>query len=216
MQGILNAGTYSKSSTSPTHLNPSSTRNKNCVSDIINPMKDFVIFDTEFTSWKGCNEKGWDKNKNQFRELVQLSAIKVNGDNLHTVDTFDAYSKPIKNPVLSEYLKNLTGIKQEDIDKARPAKQVIEEFLDWSDGLYCYSYGEDIDILNENIGDTKNQIREERFINIKPFFKNRGVPVEKYNSGKLHKFFNIDMDGHEHNALFDTKSILESIRAVLK
>lgn len=179
-------------------------------------MNTFIIFDTEFTSWKDSLKNGWDTEKGHFRELVQLAALKVNGQNLHVVDTFNAYAKPLKNPALSEYFKNLTGITQEDVDDANPPHKVISDFLEWCTNSYCYSYGRDIEILKENTVNTEVVIPENKFIDIKPFFENRGVPTDVYGSGKLHDFFNIKMGGHEHNALFDTKSILKSIQATLK
>ena len=33
----------------------------------------FVIFDTEYTTWKGCNENGW--HRNQKKEIVQIAAM---------------------------------------------------------------------------------------------------------------------------------------------
>ena len=36
----------------------------------------FIIFDTEFTAWEGSQERKWS-GENEFRELVQISAIRV-------------------------------------------------------------------------------------------------------------------------------------------
>lgn len=36
----------------------------------------FIIFDTEYTSWEGSQERNWN-GENEFRELVQISAIRV-------------------------------------------------------------------------------------------------------------------------------------------
>ena len=35
----------------------------------------FVIFDTEYTSWKGCLEHGWVGN--QKKEIVQINAAQA-------------------------------------------------------------------------------------------------------------------------------------------
>lgn len=35
----------------------------------------FVIFDTEYASWRSCQENGWTGN--QKKEIVQLSALKI-------------------------------------------------------------------------------------------------------------------------------------------
>ena len=36
----------------------------------------FIIFDTEFTAWKGSQERDWS-GENEERELVQIGALKV-------------------------------------------------------------------------------------------------------------------------------------------
>jgi len=42
---------------------------------------EFIIFDTEFTSWKGSQERNWknspDPNLTEYKELVMIGAIKV-------------------------------------------------------------------------------------------------------------------------------------------
>lgn len=38
----------------------------------------FIIFDTEYTSWAGCQTGGW--RGKQKREIVQISAIRVSND----------------------------------------------------------------------------------------------------------------------------------------
>lgn len=66
----------------------------------------FIILDTEYTSWPGTNEKGYNM-KTKFPELVQISAIKVDKD-FNIVNRLNIYVKPIINPKLSEYFKRLT------------------------------------------------------------------------------------------------------------
>ena len=39
--------------------------------------KKFVIYDTEFTSWKGSQERNWSK-PNEYRELVAIGALLIN------------------------------------------------------------------------------------------------------------------------------------------
>lgn len=50
---------------------------------------------------------------------------------LHIVDTFHRYVRPIQYPILTDYCKLLTGIKQEWIDQAKPFTYVLEEFYEF-------------------------------------------------------------------------------------
>ena len=74
----------------------------------------FVIFDTEYTTWPGCQENGWIGK--QKKEIVQIAAIKVT-DQLKVIDEFNALCKPVINPVLSDYFTKLTHITNEQVEK---------------------------------------------------------------------------------------------------
>ena len=78
----------------------------------------FIILDTEYTSWKGSQERNWSK-ENEYKELVQIAAIKIKKTQktLKLVKKINIYVKPKKNPQLSDYFINLTNISQETIDK---------------------------------------------------------------------------------------------------
>ena len=82
-------------------------------------MKSFVITDFEWTSWKGNYVgKNLDKEKRhkwQKKEIIQIGAIKVN-KNLKIEKKLNIYIKPVFNPVLSNYIQELTGLKQSLID----------------------------------------------------------------------------------------------------
>ena len=72
----------------------------------------FVIFDTEYTSWAGCQKNGWKGN--QKKEIVQISAIKLS-DNLNVICECNILCKPIINPILSDYFVELTHITNDQI-----------------------------------------------------------------------------------------------------
>ena len=78
----------------------------------------FIIFDTEYTAWEGSQQRNWS-GENEYMELVQIGALKVikTDTTIKVVKKFNIYVKPKKNPELSEYFINLTGITQNIIDK---------------------------------------------------------------------------------------------------
>ncbi len=106
----------------------------------------FIIFDTEFTSWPGAMERNWS-GKNEHKELVQIGAVKVD-TSLNEVDSFDALSKPVLNKTLSKYFTDLTGITQQEIElKGVSIQKSIQSFLVWTDSLPIISWGGDETIL---------------------------------------------------------------------
>lgn len=48
---------------------------------------------------------------------------------------FHAYVRPVQNPILSDYCKNLTGITQDLIDRQAPFNVMYRKFIDWLNQL---------------------------------------------------------------------------------
>ncbi len=84
----------------------------------------YIIYDLEATCWDG-------RNKAQ-NETIEIGAVLVN-DKKEIVSEFVQFVKPLKNPNLSEFCKNLTSIKQSDVDNAPYFGEAIEKFKAWGD-----------------------------------------------------------------------------------
>jgi len=63
-------------------------------------------------------------------EIIEIGAVKVNG-NLEIVDEFSEFVKPVINPKLSDYCKELTTISQADVDAAELFPKVLSRFKEW-------------------------------------------------------------------------------------
>ena len=118
-------------------------------------MYKFAILDTEFTAWKGSLENNWSKD-GEYKELVQISAYKVTKvhNRLEILDKIDLYILPKYNNILSEYFINLTGIKQDFLNKnGIDFINALKKFYEFCEkGQLCiYSYGYDYNIINENL-----------------------------------------------------------------
>jgi inhibitor of KinA sporulation pathway (predicted exonuclease) len=189
----------------------------------------FIIFDTEFTAWKGSQERKWS-GENEFRELVQISAIRVKkkGNTIAITKKLNLYILPQINPILSEYFTNLTGINQETLYKeAKPFKLAMKLFY-----MFCknkdgekynlYSMGNDYPVIKENLklNSINRKARfykwEKRFFDIQPFFSNL-VNTKQYSSGTLYKAFDIvpRSEVDVHNASWDCLSLFLSLKKVI-
>ena len=102
----------------------------------------YIIFDLEATCWRGRPPKG-------ITEIIEIGAIKVDrfGD---VVGSFSKFVKPTVNPLLSGFCKNLTSIRQQDVDRANKFSRVLDEFRDWGE-----MYDEDFILLSWGIDDQK-------------------------------------------------------------
>jgi len=57
-----------------------------------------VIFDLEFTSWPGSNERNWSLLE-EDREVIQIGATKIEmTGNMREVDSFQIIVRPLKKP----------------------------------------------------------------------------------------------------------------------
>jgi len=64
-------------------------------------------------------------------ELIEIGAVKVRLEDGEILSTFRSFVRPLNHPKLSEFCKQLTGIRQREIDDAEPFSHVLNEFQSW-------------------------------------------------------------------------------------
>jgi 3'-5' exoribonuclease 1 len=168
-------------------------------------MKGYVIFDLEATCYdRGTAPKGFSN------EIIEIGAVRLDAEGNET-GVFSEFAQPLIHPVISEFCNTLTTITQEDIDGARPLKEVLSDFLEWSDGHVLVSWGQ-YD-KNQIISDMRrNQITDDR-----------GLLVEHRSIKHLHQRWNrlqkplglggalhhegLRFDGVQHRGIDDARNI---------
>jgi inhibitor of KinA sporulation pathway (predicted exonuclease) len=86
-------------------------------------MKTYIIVDLEST----CVE---NKDPNFQNEIIEIGAVKVNHKG-EVLGEFQAFVKPVRNPILSDFCKELTTITQAEVDAAKSFRYVLPSFLNW-------------------------------------------------------------------------------------
>jgi len=178
-----------------------------------------VIWDTEYTSWEGCLENGWDEEKDQYKEIIQIGAVIFDINKEEVVDDFNRFVRPKKNPELSDYIKNLTGITQQHMEEADSFGEVLKDFHEWCQNYNLYSYGNDLEVLKENIelNGLGKKVPGKRFKDIRPVFEDAGVPTERWASGNIAKYFRPEVQLlPQHNALNDSKNTAKALKLMDK
>jgi len=84
---------------------------------------DYVIVDLEATCWEGCQL--------EEMEIIEIGAVYLDGNSLQPLSDFGQFVKPSINPVLSDFCRELTHIKQGKIDSALPFPEAFETFMQW-------------------------------------------------------------------------------------
>ena len=102
-------------------------------------MKHYLIIDLEAT----CCNKGTVLRDEM--ETIEIGAVVVDATTLKIVDEYEIFIKPILNPTLTPFCKELTTITQENVDEALVYKEAVEDFKKWfsqyDDFLFC-SWGD--------------------------------------------------------------------------
>src|SRR5437868_7947304 len=102
-----------------------------------------VVFDLEFTAWQGSVAHRWSR-PGEFTELVQIGAVKVDLPSLNVVDEMNVLVRPRINPVLSDYLVELTGITNEAMATSGvDFADAYDTFLRFVDGGVIAAFGRD-------------------------------------------------------------------------
>ncbi len=186
-------------------------------------MKNIITFyDTEFTTWEGAMERDWS-GPGEYRELVQIGAVKFDLDSLQELEEFLVLVKPVKNPVLSDFFTQLTGITNKEIAKdGLPFPEAYKQFRRFMGEAPNACFGWDARVMRENLGFNGLPAAEQDFdsFNICPWFKEAGAPFGikgRINSGKLAATLGAPMKViQEHNALHDARSIAASFRFLMQ
>lgn len=176
--------------------------------------KKIVIFDTEYTTWEGAQERKWS-GSNEYREIVQIGAVKIDTNTLQELDSFLCFVKPIKNPKLSDFFITLTHITQNEVDeKGISFAYAVQKFFEWSEELNIYSFGADGIVMEENSAllQILFPFDAKRFYNIKNVFQAHGIPTENYMSSTITEAFGKKSPFVGHDALNDSRTIVEGLK----
>ena len=85
----------------------------------------YLIVDFEATC---CDEGTVPRNE---MEIIEIGAVALRDNGPYTYGEFQAFIKPVRHPVLTDFCKRLTNIAQQKVDSARPFGDVIEGFSEW-------------------------------------------------------------------------------------
>ncbi len=174
----------------------------------------FIVFDTEYTAWEGSRERNWS-GPGEYREMVQIAAARVIFPSLASTETFVRFIKPVKNPRLSDYFINLTGITQQQVDEHDvPFTQAIGKFATWAQPYPLYCFGVDYEYLVDNcrLLGVPFPFAPSQFSNLKELFIAHGIAAEQYMSSTIVEAFGVTPTRRGHDALNDVKTIVDGLR----
>lgn len=83
----------------------------------------FIVFDLEATCWTG-------NPSDMQSEIIEIGAYRLNEFG-EVRAKFNRFVRPVVNPTLSDFCRELTTIQQVDVNRAQTFPDVVEEFQEW-------------------------------------------------------------------------------------
>jgi inhibitor of KinA sporulation pathway (predicted exonuclease) len=176
-----------------------------------------VLFDTEFTAWSGSMANRW-LAPGEFREIVQIGAVKIDARTLAPVDELEILVRPRFNPVLSQYFVTLTGITNEVVrERGVDFREAYDCFAAFVKGDTMAAFGRDDLVLIDNlqlygIADAP-PLSAHR--NIVPWLRDNGIVTAGLHACDVAKACGAPFEGREHNALDDARSLAVGIKTLV-
>ena len=177
--------------------------------------KEFVLFDLEYTAWPGSSARKWS-GPNEYREIIQIGAVRVR--DLAETDFFCEFVRPKKNPSLSDFIIELTGITQKDVDeKGLAFPGALKKFLKFVGTTDAFCWGVDTEVLEENTGfhGSRQIFSREQFHDLRgqtaALWQSIGIDVKQYHSGTMIEAFGKKTERRAHDAVNDMRNLLDAI-----
>ena len=163
----------------------------------------YIIFDLEAT----C-----DENKHFNKEIIEIGAVKITKPLVsHYIEetTFSAFVKPVDNPILTEFCKNLTSIEQLDVDTAKFFPNVISDFIEWmgTDYILCsWGFYDRFQLIK----DLHNHRLQSDWVNQHISLKHQFADIYDMKPCSMKKalnIMNVPLNGTHHRGIDDAKNI---------
>ncbi len=180
-------------------------------------LRSAVVYDLEFTAWEGSMRHRWLR-PGEFKEIVQIGAVKVDPSSLAVRETFSVFVRPRINPALSPYLERLTGITTDILrEQGRDFAAAYRAFLDFAGGGVCAAFGRDELVFEENrrLYGMAAPADEPEFRDLRPWFGANGMETCGLHSCDIGPKLGVPLDGRAHNALADSLSVVAGMRVLI-
>jgi inhibitor of KinA sporulation pathway (predicted exonuclease) len=175
-----------------------------------------IVFDLEFTAWPGSMASRWTR-KGEHAEVVQIGAVKLDAETLKITDEFECLVRPRVNPVLSQYLVDLTGITNAMLDlRAVDFITAYRAFLDFVGPWPTWAFGRDDLVFADNLKlYAWEGLPVPPYSNAISWFAAHGVDLSGRHACDVAEAAGAAFEGRKHDALSDARGVAAGIRAVV-
>jgi len=168
----------------------------------------YLIIDIEATCWRS-NEGHRGEN-----EIIEIGAVVIDGIR-EVLGEIQRFVKPVRNPILSEFCKRLTSIRQRDVDAAPVFADVLHDFQEQVEHIAGQGLA-DLVFCSWGDYDRKQLMKDCQYHNIHyPFGVHRNVKKE-FAGRRLMKpvgvaralnILGMTLEGTHHRGIDDARNI---------
>jgi 3'-5' exoribonuclease 1 len=162
----------------------------------------------------------WDPPEPDRSEIVEIGAVRLDSD-LDVAGEFESFVRPVAEPELSPFCRELTTITQAEVDAADPFPAVFPRFLAWigSDDYRLCSWGfYDVGQFRRDCtrhGLPFPEVFESHHLNVKEAFAAwRGVDRSDVPTALGH--LGLPFGGTHHRGIDDARNIARIAQALLR
>jgi inhibitor of KinA sporulation pathway (predicted exonuclease) len=175
-----------------------------------------TVFDLEYTAWECSMARHW-LTPGEFREVVQIGAVKLDADSFRVLDELDLLVRPRINGELSPYLQNLTGISNEAVARrGMDFETAYDRFVDFAVGGPIAAFGRDEQVLQDNLRlyGIRGGAEMPVFYDLRGWFAALGLDPRGMMSCDIGPLLGVPFEGRAHNALDDARSIARGMEVM--
>lgn len=160
-------------------------------------------------------------DRNQFpreeMEIIEIGALLLDREQFEIDSEFQSFIKPVRNPTLTDFCKDLTTIRQDQVDSAPGFAEVLEQLKDWLSNFDSYRFC--------SWGDyDRNQLQQDcqfhrvdypfdsRHTNLKAAFADAMNLPKPVGIGAALKRLGMRFEGTPHRGIDDVRNIARIVR----
>lgn len=172
----------------------------------------YIIVDLEATCWKDVRDLS-------RMEIIEIGAVELPSAGGPPSCEFSRFVRPVAEPRLSEFCRQLTSIRQADVDRADPFSVVFPEFVAWigAEPFVLCSWGA-YDLAQFQIDCRRHGLELPasftRHVNLKQqYARLRGIRPCGMSRALAHA--NLQLEGTHHRGIDDARNIARLAALVL-
>jgi hypothetical protein len=176
-----------------------------------------VVFDLEWTAWEGSLARSWS-GPGEYREVIQVGAVRLDAVRFERLAVFDRLVRPVRNPVLSDYITRLSGLTNERmLAEGVSLDAALAEFAAFVGDRPIWCNGGDAAVLRENcaLQAIACPVDTERIGNVRPLLaRATGLPASRLVSCELPELLGIGRGQQCHTGAGDAIAIASALAAL--